>query len=151
MSVPELGFGSIGSVLTCIEDKDVSEFTRHDLQDMNFQISQAESVEDALEKMQFNQYEVIIIEDGFGGPLENNKILSVIKGMAPVQRRKVFVALLGDGWKTGDEMLAFTLSVNLLINRENLGQLKEILMRFMEQDQKFYKLFNDCRAALGKA
>lgn len=147
----ESGVGSKGMALVCIKDKDISEFLTQALKGMDFEISQAQSDQDALEKMKFSQFDIIFIEEGFGGSLRDDRVLAEIQAMPPVQRRKIFVALVGDKWETGDEMLGFTLSVNLLVNKGNLGQIKDCLPKFISQNKKFYKVFHDCQIALGKA
>ena len=139
-----------GDALVCLKDQDEPELVVQALEGLNFNISNALSDQDALEKMKFNQYDIIIIEEGFGGFLDDDKVMKEIREMAPAQRRKSFVALLGGDWETGDEMLAFSLSVNITINKSDLGQLKDCLSQGIAQNQRFYKVYNDCRALLGR-
>lgn len=140
-----------GEALVCLKDQNGFDVVAQALDALNFNVSNAQSDMDALEKMKFNQYDIIIIEDGFGGFIEDDKVIREIREMAPAQRRKSFVALLGYGWETGDEMLAFSLSVNMTINGNDLGQVKDYLSQGIAQNQRFYKVYNDCRALLGRA
>ncbi|MBN2373647.1 hypothetical protein JXL19_07665 [bacterium] len=139
-----------GEALVCLKDQNGFDVVAQALDALNFNVSNAQTDVDALEKMKFNQYDIIIIEDGFGGFIEDDKVIKEIREMAPAQRRKCFVSLLGYGWETGDEMLAFSLSVNMTINGNDLGQLKDCLSQGIAHNQRFYKVYNDCRALLGR-
>ncbi len=137
--------------LICTKNEDFAGHVIKILKDMNNKIYHAQSVQDALEKIKFNQYDLIIIDEGFDGNINEDKVLTFVRNMAPVHRRKVFVILFGNNWKTADEMTAFAMSVNLLINKSNLEELKGVITQAMIQNQKNYKIFNDIIAGLGKA
>jgi len=143
--------GIKGTALICMKERDATESLKRGLKGMDFGLTEAKSAEDALEKMRFNQYDLIIIEEGFNGALSEDRVLTEIKNMGVAQRRRLFVALFGDKWKSADEMLAFTLSVNLLINRGDLREIEDILYQGMVKNRKFYKVFNELREAIGKA
>ena len=44
-------------------------------------------------------------------------------------RRRMFVVLMGEGFKTMDDMMAFALSANLVVNTKELDKLLAILKR----------------------
>ena len=151
MPLSELDIIGQGMALICIKDQDGIEFVIQVLKGIGFiKITQAQSEQDGLDKMKFNHYDILIIEEGFGGPIDNNIVMKEIREMVPSLRRKMFVALLGDRWQTGDEMKAFSLSVNLVINKSGLGQLKEILAQAITKNKKSYKIFNEVLIELGK-
>jgi len=152
MGLSELGISGQGSALVCIKEQEKLTYVTKSLKEMGFSsVSQALSEKEALDKMKYNQYETIIIEDGFGGPLEESQLMEELRNMEVSQRRKIFLVLLGDRWETGNIIQAFSLSANLVINQRLLDKLKEGLTAAMSRQYKFYKVFNDSRGALGKS
>ena len=65
-------------------------------------------------------------------------------------RRKVFVALTGDHFKTLNQMQAFAYSVNIVINNQDMGKLHQIVKKSLRDNELFYKAFRDSLAAHGK-
>lgn len=151
MSLSEFGSTTKGTALLCIKEIDLKEFIKKQIEEMYFHITLAESPGAALEKIKFNQYDLIIIEEDFDGPLNEDRFLKELRNMGSGERRKIFLVLLGDNWKTGDDLLAFTLSVNLLINKGSLGDMKEILNQSMDKNRMVYKVFNDLMNAMGRS
>jgi hypothetical protein len=151
MGLSELGISGQGAALVCVKDQEKLTFATKSLKEMGFaSVSQALSEKEALDKMKYNEYDCIIVEDGFGGPLEESQLMQELRNMEVSQRRKIFIVLLGDRWETGNIIQAFSLSVNLVINQRLLDKLKEGLTAAMSRQYKFYKVFNDSREALGK-
>ena len=151
MGLSELGISGQGMAMICVKDQEKLAFVSKSLKEMGFStVSQALSEKEALDKLKYNEYALIIIEDGFGGPLEETQLMQELRHMEVSQRRKIFVVLLGDRWETGNIIQAFSLSVNLVINQRLLDKLKEGLTAAMNRQYRFYKVFNDSREALGK-
>jgi len=66
-------------------------------------------------------------------------------------RRRMFVAIVGNNFKTMDQMTAFALSANLVINKKDLGRLSMIMQRAISQNERFYKVFMEIYRETGKA
>ena len=57
---------------------------------------------------------------------------------------------LQEGFKTMDDMMAFALSANLVVNTKELDKLLAILKRALSDYEKFYKVFMDTLVEVGK-
>jgi hypothetical protein len=66
-------------------------------------------------------------------------------------RRKTFVVLVGDHFKTLNQMQAFSYSVNVVINHQDVNKLHQIVKKSLRDNEIFYKAFRDSLAAHGKA
>ena len=66
-------------------------------------------------------------------------------------RRRIFFALIGDAFKTMDNMTAYAMSVNMVINREDMDKLTSILRRGISENDQFYKVYMDLLVEVGKA
>ncbi|MFQ3573739.1 MAG: hypothetical protein SNJ53_03805, partial [Thermodesulfovibrionales bacterium] len=109
------------------------------------------NVDDAFEKIKFNQYDLIIIDENYGGKgIEGNDFLKHLQLMPMVTRRKMFVALIGSGFKTFDNMSAFEQSVNLVTNVNDIPSIKVILRKAISDNDQFYKVFRETLSKFGK-
>ena len=70
--------------------------------------------------------------------------------MPMVDRRNIFVALIGDKFRTANKMEAFTYSVNLVFNPKDFGKLGMILKKAMIENEAFYKVYRTTGLAVGK-
>lgn len=111
----------------------------------------APDTRDATGKLRFHHFDLIVLSDGFDGQvLERSPILNYLNRLSMSVRRRVFAALLGDRFKTMDNMMAFALSANVVINKKDLDRLEAVLKRSISENEKFYKVFMDELAELGR-
>jgi hypothetical protein len=114
-------------------------------------MSLVENAAVAINKMKFNRYAMIIINEIFDDfPLKENPVLLHLQPMSMSERRFVFVALLGKSLKSNDKMAAFTLSVNLVVNMKDMEKLSGLLKQSIQENEKFYKIFREALTAGGK-
>ncbi len=106
---------------------------------------------DALSKLRFHLFDIIILEEGFDGQqIENSPVMNYLNHLAMSSRRKIFIALLGEKFNTMDEMMAYTLSANIIINTKDLDKLSSALKRGIVEYERFYKVFTDTLVETGK-
>jgi predicted Zn finger-like uncharacterized protein len=121
------------------------------LKKLQYQITLAKSQEDACKKLQFNTYDLIIINERFGGadPAKN----ALHKMLEPIQmdrRRKILIALVGKTFKTLDESAAFTLSADMVFNEADFSNF-ELLLRKALNDAKYkYVVFRQMLKETGR-
>ena len=58
---------------------------------------------------------------------------------------------MSPGLKTRDQMKAFALSADLVVNPRDLNQLTAVLKNSIAEKEKFYKVFMDTMKEVGKA
>jgi hypothetical protein len=58
---------------------------------------------------------------------------------------------MGDKFKTMDDMMAYTISANAVINTKDVDKLSSILKQGLSEYEKFYKVFMDILVEVGKA
>ncbi len=80
----------------------------------------------AIEAMRYTDFPVIVL--GFDGDYEDDPVYRAVRQLPFHRRLKTFVVLVGPNLRTGDRLLAFSLSVNLAIgikNANHFGRLFE--------------------------
>ncbi|OPX35225.1 MAG: hypothetical protein B1H12_09225 [Desulfobacteraceae bacterium 4484_190.2] len=112
----------------------------------------AKNTRDAISKMRLHHFDVILLSDGFDGiSLEQSPILQHINSLSMSVRRRIFLALVADEFKTMDHMMAFAMSGNMVINGGDLDRLTSIMQHAISDNEKFYKVFTDTMVEVGKA
>jgi predicted Zn finger-like uncharacterized protein len=106
---------------------------------------------DAIGKLRFHHFDLIILADGFDSqPLDHSVIVNYLNRLPMSVRRKVFVALISDNFKTMDNMMAFAMSANVVINSKDIEKLHLILKKAVSENERFYKVFFDTMIETGK-
>jgi len=122
------------------------------LDELGYNSSRAENTREAVSKMRFQNFDLVILSDLFDNiPLEQSPILQYLNHLSMSVRRKMFVLLLSDKLRTMDHMLAYAMSANLVVNWKDLDMLSSILRRAVLDNEKFYKVFMDALRETGKA
>jgi DNA-directed RNA polymerase subunit RPC12/RpoP/CheY-like chemotaxis protein len=109
------------------------------------------SIGEAMSKLRLHHFDLIIISDGFDGQdLTNNPITHYLDHLSMSIRRKIFLVLLSDKFKTMDDMMAFARSGNIVVNPDDLSNLPLLLKRGISDNEKLYKVFMDTLKETGK-
>ncbi len=139
------------SALICEDNAEFKSIISAALEGLKCSIDFAAGSEDAFEKMKFNQYVIIVLNERFGGSApENNPVYTFLQFMPMSARRRIFLALIGKDFKTGDNLTAFTKSSNITVNEKDIPNLKAILKKSIADNDQFYKVFRESLVKMGK-
>jgi predicted Zn finger-like uncharacterized protein len=107
---------------------------------------------DAIGKLRFHHFDLIVLADGFDNqPVDHSVIVNYLNRLSMSVRRKIFLALISDNFKTMDNMMAFAMSANVVINSKDIEKLHLILKKAVSENERFYKVFMDTMVETGKA
>ena len=121
------------------------------LTELEYKLQRAKSPEHAVHKLRFNQYHVVVFHEKYGdSSLKSSPLYEFIRDMPMYTRRRTFVAVVGENFKTLDNMEALAYSVNLVINQKDIDQLETILKKSIGDNDTFYKVYRETMTALGK-
>ena len=122
------------------------------LKQLGYECISTPNTRDAIGKLRFHHFDLVVLSDGFGGqPIENNQITHFMNRLPMSVRRRIFLVFLSDKFKTMDNMMAFARSANVVINTRDLDKLHLVLKKAISENEKFYKVFMDTLAEVGKA
>lgn len=122
------------------------------LDDLGYHTIRAENTQEALSKIRFQNFDLVILSDLFDNTrLQQSPVLQYLNHLSMSVRRKVFVLLISDTFRTMDPMSAFAMSANLVANWKDLGRISSILGRAVLDNANFYKVFMDTLRETGKA
>jgi DNA-binding response OmpR family regulator len=116
---------------------------------MGYVVDCSGSIEQALQYLRYNPYDVILLDDPLKGP-SANPVAEYLLTLNMTARRDMFVVLMGERFKTADDWQAFVHSVDLVFHPADVIHLAAILKRARSDHDRTYKIFNECLVAAGK-
>ncbi|MBW2560568.1 MAG: hypothetical protein JRE40_06895 [Deltaproteobacteria bacterium] len=134
------------TALVCESDPVALEKLGAVLEVMGYRVTKVADAPDALKSMRFHLYDLITVGEG---PNEDD-VLAHIRHLPMGVRRNIFVVLLSTTVRTMDNMAAFGRSVNLVINRENIGEAGAIIQRGIADNDAFYETFREALKRAGR-
>ncbi|MBI9089577.1 MAG: hypothetical protein JEZ12_10210 [Desulfobacterium sp.] len=120
------------------------------LEAMGLAVTWATDVNQALTRMKYHLFNVVVVDDEFDTP-EQTGVLETLRALEMVSRRRIFVVLVTQRFRTLDNMAAFHESVNLVVNGKSLNDVKRIFVRGIQDHDRFYAVFTDSLKETGKA
>ncbi len=142
----------VKAALICEQDAGVREKIRSTLQRMDYHVMEAASARDAMKYMRFRVFDLIVLDENFeGGNPESNHVLQYLGHQPMNTRRNIFVVLLGNSFRTADNMIAFNRSVNLVVNLKNVDELEKVLRRSLTEYEEFYRVLKGSLKKMGRA
>ena len=141
----------VKTALLCESDTGALSKLRFALKQMGYHTVEPESATNALKKMRFHSFDLIVMNELFDclSP-DDNPILTYLNDLVISVRRNMFVALMTTRFRTMDNMAAFNKSVNMVIHLRNLDEIAKILRRAIDEHQAFYSVFQESLIKTGK-
>ncbi len=132
-------------------DDSICNKVREAVEEKGYRFVTSPNTRDTLQKLRFNHFDLMVLADGFDGQeIFGGPIMNYLNHMSMSSRRRIFVTLIGDRFKTMDEMMAYALSANMVINPRDLGSFSMLLKRGLLDYQRFYKVFLNILEEEGK-
>ena len=139
------------TALLCEPDSAVRGKIRSALENMEYNVTQPESDRHALKQMRFHIFNLVVLSEVFSSenPDENN-VMKYLERLPMAIRRKIFVVLATNRFRTMDNMAAFNKSVNIVVNTKNIDEIGKIIKRGLSDNAAFYCVFKDALVKTGK-
>ncbi|MDR2456145.1 MAG: hypothetical protein LBE49_06085 [Deltaproteobacteria bacterium] len=111
---------------------------------MGFRVTVAVNVRDAVKQLKFGRFQLIIIqEDYYGASLSTNQIVRAVNSVELAVRHDMFVAVVGDGFTSLDDLTAFSLSLDTVVNNKDIEDIERILISAMGHSRKFFQTYRE--------
>jgi CheY-like chemotaxis protein len=121
------------------------------LRKLSYTVSTVKTVDEALKKLQFNFYNLIVVDERFdGSDPTSNRLVEHLSQMNMAVRRKMFVVVIGKNFKTLDNMSAFVRSANMVMNEADFSNFELILRKAMKENDTFYTVFKKALIDTGR-
>lgn len=136
--------------LICFDQPKVQAGVRTALEGLGYTVHVPSKVEDAIQRLRQNKYELVLLHEAYGGSAESNLVLQTIQPMAMPLRRHMCVGLVGKSFRTLDNMMAFVKSVSFVVAERELAKIKAITRQATSANDQFYRVFREALRDAGK-
>lgn len=132
------------TAMVCEQDPVIRDQICGALKKMGFLTSQPATYRDALKQMRFHVFNVIFVDEDFDADVSSaNNVLLFLESMNMTTRRKSFVVLISAKVSTMNRMETFRKSVNMIINKRDIGEVEKILSQAISEHEDFYRAFKE--------
>jgi len=132
-------------------DAQALDLLKESVESLGYRYVRSDNTRDAIRKLRLRHFDLIILTDRFEEiDMTQSLVLQHLNNLPMAVRRQIFLALIRDDLETMDQMAAFVMSANLVINRKDLDKLTSILERGMEDHRKFYQVYVENLAEVGE-
>jgi CheY-like chemotaxis protein len=144
--------GEVGATaLLCEPDPIIRKKICVSLEEIGYRITVPATAKEALNIMRLHLFDVVVVNELFDAEdRKANEVLSYLESVAMSSRRRLFVVLISAKYRTMDEMAAFNLSVNMVINIQSLDKTAMIIKRGVADNRAFYHVFQETLQKMGK-
>ena len=139
------------TALVCESDSTVRKKIINSLNLLEYHVTVSDSGRDALKKMRYHQYDLIVVNESFGseGP-DANMVLMYLERLNMTVRRQMFVVMISNQYRTMDQMMAFRYSVNIIVNTKNVDDIGKVIQRGLTDSEFFYGVFQETLKEVGR-
>ena len=139
------------TVLVCEPDQALREKIGEGFKALGYQITAPNSAKDALKAMRFHVFDVVVLNERFdtADPAAND-VLQYLDNLNMTIRRRIFVALVSEQYRTMDNMAAFNRSVNITVNLKNMDDVVKIVKQGVADNRAFFRIYQETLAKMGK-
>ena len=139
------------TALVCESDATVLKKVVNNLNLLEYHVTVSDSGRDALKKMRYHQYDLIVVNESFSseGP-DANMVLLYLERLNMTVRRNMFVVMTSNTYRTMDQMMAFRYSVNIIVNTKNVDDIGKVIQRGLTDYEFFYGVFQETLKAVGR-
>ncbi|NLA75305.1 MAG: hypothetical protein GX846_07540 [Deltaproteobacteria bacterium] len=132
-------------------DENLNRVIKPAVEEQKYKFISAPTIREALLKLRYHHFDLMILSEGFDGQeINGGPIMNYLNHMSMSGRRRIFLTLISDKYKTMDEMMAYSLSANMVVNTREAESLATLLKRGLQEYQQFYKVFMDMLQEEGK-
>ena len=140
------------TALVCESDPDMLKKIVGTLNLLEYHVTVSENGRDALKKMRYHQYDLVVINEAFHcADPDSNMVLLYLERLNMNIRRDMYVAMISTKYRTMDQMMAFRQSVNIIVNAKNIDDIGKIIQRGLTDHELFYGTFKEALKEVGKA
>lgn len=138
--------------LVCVTDPAEQRQILSCLKEAGYAAHAAANPADALERLRFTAYAVVVLREGFDGPAGSASPLTEALTDTPMAtRRNTHTVFVGPSVATHDAEAAFAKSVDLTLHPNDLPHFADALKRSLAETEQMYRVFRETQRALGRA
>jgi len=114
------------------------------LREIGFAPQAATSPAQAMERLRFSAHAVLVLREGFDGPVGSGpSLMDALAEMPMSVRRNLHVVFVSPGVTSLDSASAFARSVDVMLHPNDLPRLADALKRSQAERERIYRVFRE--------
>jgi hypothetical protein len=136
-------------VLIAVPDRGLAGALAQPLAQLGYVAEVLDTADEAGRMLEDGLFDVVIATRAATVPGAPETVHQRILRLTPASRRRIFLVLAGDEFRTGDGTQAFALQADLVVNPRDAAAAEVPLLRAMAERARLYQAFNEARRATG--
>ncbi|MDR2725954.1 MAG: hypothetical protein LBC90_07865 [Candidatus Adiutrix sp.] len=136
--------------MVVFDDPEVQELIVQKLEDGGYKAMAALNPRDAAKQLKFATFSLLILQENYcGATLHGNLLLRSLQTIDISSRRGMLVILVSPEMTSLDDLTAFGLSIDAIVNIADIESIDRLLVSIMARAQKFYAIYREILAEHG--
>ncbi len=141
---------NVPHALIMIGDEEITTQVTMAFGEIGYQPTYVQSAEEAIDKMQFMNFEAVVLHSRFeGGDLDGSTVHRYLREMAMSRRRYIYYIIVGPEFRTLYDLEALANSANLVVNDSDASHFSIILKRGMNDYNDLFGPYLEALANYG--
>jgi predicted Zn finger-like uncharacterized protein len=134
-----------GQVLVALSDRGLANALTLPLTRLGYVSDTLDNPDEGGRMLEQGFYDIIITSRTATIPGRSETLPQRISRLSPEARRRLFIILVGDEFKTGDGQQAFVQQADLLIHPKDAPSIESVLLNTISERSRLYQVFVDAR------
>jgi predicted Zn finger-like uncharacterized protein len=144
MAVPAADAGSAGRALVALPDRSLAGSVTVMLTRQGYVVDTIEDQDEAARLLEQGVYTLAVAART--APAQGKEgLVQRMARLSPDNRRRIFLVLVGDEWKSGDGLQAFTVCADLVLHSRDAPAADVLLRSTVQERQRIYQAYSDAR------
>jgi predicted Zn finger-like uncharacterized protein len=109
-----------------------------------YQVDTLDSADEGGRLLEQGVYDLVVVSRADAAANKESLYVRLMR-LSPENRRRVFVVLVGDEFKTGDGTQAWSANADLVVNTRDAGNADAIILRTVQERTRLYQAYVDAR------
>jgi len=137
--------GDAARALVAVPDKSLAGQLGLTFSRLGIGVDNLDDWEEGARLLEQGVYQIVATARVAGQPGKGESLYQRINRLSPDGRRRIFLILAGDEFKTGDGTQAFAVLADLVIHSRDAGSAENILRGTLGDRQRLYQIYLDAR------
>jgi hypothetical protein len=144
MSIGEAGRTATGRALVSLSDRTQAGAIALPLTRQGYQVDNVDNPEEGSRLIEQGVYDLVVTSRATAAAGKDS-LYQRMSRLSPDSRRRVFLTLVGDDFKTGDGTQAWIAMADLVVHPRDLGNADAVLTKTVEERARVYQAYLDAR------
>jgi predicted Zn finger-like uncharacterized protein len=140
-----------GRALVSLSDSGVAGAITVTLTRLGHQVDNVEDPEEGARLLEQGVYGLVVTSRAGVASARGENLFQRISRLSPENRRRIFLVLVGDEYKTGEGLQAWTTASDLVLNGRDAGTADAVIRGTQSERQRLYQAFLDARRRFEEA